>query len=186
LSVSVRECCHGRCPGAGWYRRRSDSHSCDPLACNDVDRPCAGHHLSRSCLLSRRTRPPDGQITKTCRAPCRKIIPLTRRANQFYQFARLTREEGRIAIVTKRGMGCGGRGSAGAQGDRRADPGSVSGSRRADERRCCVRQNRVVPTPVAGAKLSVAKSIQPGRSAVNPSATVTRRIRSPGRSRHKP
>jgi hypothetical protein len=28
---------------------------------------------------------------------------LTRRANHFYKFARLTREEGRIAIVTKRG-----------------------------------------------------------------------------------
>ena len=35
---------------------------------------------------------------------------LTRRANHFYKFARLTRQEGRIAIVTKRGMGCGGRG----------------------------------------------------------------------------
>jgi hypothetical protein len=36
---------------------------------------------------------------------------LTRRANHFYKFARLTRQEGRIAIVTKRGMGCGGRDS---------------------------------------------------------------------------
>jgi hypothetical protein len=36
---------------------------------------------------------------------------LTRRANQSYGFARLTRQEGRIMIVTKRGMGCGGRGS---------------------------------------------------------------------------
>ena len=35
---------------------------------------------------------------------------LTRRANHSYKFARLTRQEGRIAIVTKRGMGCGGRG----------------------------------------------------------------------------
>ena len=34
---------------------------------------------------------------------------LTRRPNHFYKFARLTRQEGRIAIVTKRGMGCGGR-----------------------------------------------------------------------------
>jgi hypothetical protein len=30
-----------------------------------------------------------------------------------------------------------------------------------DERRFSVRQNRVVPTPVAGAKLSVTRSIQP-------------------------
>ena len=45
---------------------------------------------------------------------------------------------------------------------------------------CCVRQNRVVPTPVAGAKLSVAISIQPDRSAIKPAATVTRRIRRRG------
>jgi len=44
----------------------------------------------------------------------------------------------------------------------------------------CVRQNRVVPTPVAGVKLSVAKSIRPGRSAAKPAATVTRRIRRRG------
>jgi len=40
-----------------------------------------------------------------------------------------------------------------------------------------VRQNRVVPTPVAGAKLSVANSIQPDRSALKPAATEARRIR---------
>jgi len=44
----------------------------------------------------------------------------------------------------------------------------------------CVRQNRVVPTPVAGAKLSVANSIRPDRSAIKPAATVTRRIRRRG------
>ena len=50
----------------------------------------------------------------------------------------------------------------------------------------CVRQNRVVPTPVAGAKLPVATSIRPDRSAIKPAATVTRRIRRRGRARHKP
>ncbi len=44
----------------------------------------------------------------------------------------------------------------------------------------CVRQNRVVPAPVAGVKLSVAKSIQPVRPAIKPAATVTRRIRRRG------
>jgi hypothetical protein len=38
----------------------------------------------------------------------------------------------------------------------------------------------VVPTPVAGAKLSAANSIQPDRSAIKPAATVTRRIRRRG------
>jgi hypothetical protein len=38
-----------------------------------------------------------------------------------------------------------------------------------------VRQNRVVPTPVAGAKLSVVISIQPDRFSLKPAATVTKR-----------
>jgi hypothetical protein len=43
---------------------------------------------------------PTGKSVKTCPALARKIFRLTRRANQRYQFARLTRQEGRLAIVT--------------------------------------------------------------------------------------
>jgi hypothetical protein len=43
---------------------------------------------------------PDGQISFCCPALARKIFRLTRRANQRYQLARLTRQEGRLAIVT--------------------------------------------------------------------------------------
>jgi hypothetical protein len=43
---------------------------------------------------------PDGQINKSCPSLRAKIFRLTRRANQRYQFARLTRQEGRLAIVT--------------------------------------------------------------------------------------
>ena len=46
-----------------------------------------------------------------------------------------------------------------------------------DERRFSVRQNRVVLTPVAGAKSAVANSTQPGEQSQNPPTTVTRRIR---------
>src|SRR5882757_3694694 len=53
---------------------------------------------------------PDGQIKKSCPAPRAKIFRLTRRANQGHDSARLTRQEGRLAIVTKRAVGCGGRG----------------------------------------------------------------------------
>ena len=54
------------------------------------------------------SRPDGGRgCDKTTR---RAKFRLTRRANHFYKLARLTRQEGRIAIVTKRGMGCGGRG----------------------------------------------------------------------------
>jgi hypothetical protein len=51
------------------------------------------------------TKQPDGQITplhltSIRPAPREKIFRLTRRANQRYQLARLTRQEGRLAIVT--------------------------------------------------------------------------------------
>src|ERR1700736_2885632 len=50
-----------------------------------------------------------------------------------------------------------------------------------DERRFSVRQNRVVLTPVAGAKSAVATQTRPGlRSHLNPPTTVTRRIRRRG------
>ena len=80
-----------------------------------------------------------------------------------------------MAIVTNVGVGCGGRDSVGAQGRSQGGLNLVSDvqARKTNDvkaRRsllaktgCCVRQNRVVPTPVAGVKLSVAKSIQPDR-----------------------
>jgi hypothetical protein len=77
-------------------------------------------------------------------------------------------------------MGCGGRGSVGAQMESQGELNLMSDNCAEDERRCCVRQNRVVPTPVAGAKLSVADTIQPDRVSLKPAATVTRRIRRRG------
>jgi hypothetical protein len=47
---------------------------------------------------------PDGQIKISCPALARKIFRLTCRANQWFDSARLTREEGRVAIVTKRAV----------------------------------------------------------------------------------
>ena len=50
-----------------------------------------------------------------------------------------------------------------------------------DERRFSVRQNRVVLTPVAGAKSAVASSNPTGvEESLNPPTTVTRRIRRRG------
>jgi hypothetical protein len=51
--------------------------------------------LQGAALLARRANQSIG-----CRALPSKIFRLTRRANQRYQLARLTREEGRLAIVT--------------------------------------------------------------------------------------
>jgi hypothetical protein len=50
----------------------------------------------------------------------------------------------------------------------------------------CVRQNRVVPTPVAGVKLSVATSIRPDRSSHQAGSDGDKTNSSPGRARHKP
>ena len=93
---------------------------------------------------------------------------------------------GALAIVTNVGAGCGGRGSVGRAKERRAGLSRERSTGAQTNGAIRVRQNRVVPTPVAGAKLSVARSIQPDRRAIKPAATVTRRIRSPGRARHKP
>jgi hypothetical protein len=60
--------------------------------------------------LHRRVRQnnPTGKSAKTCPALSAKIFRLTRRANQRYQLARLTRQEGRCARH-ERAVGCGGR-----------------------------------------------------------------------------
>jgi hypothetical protein len=90
-----------------------------------------------------------------------------------------------LAIVTNVGTGCGGRGSVGRV---KVFAGrlSVSGHGAQDDRRCCVRQNRVVPTPVAGAKLPVATLIQPDRLSHQAGSDGGKTNSSPGRARHKP
>jgi hypothetical protein len=118
----------------------------------------------------------------------RANFPLSRRANHSYNFARLTRQEGRIAIVTNAGWDAVDAAASGAQrsagrvypvSDQPArrrtatvlpslklrrtgskEPGEAFG---VDGR--CVRQNRVVLASVADVKLSVATSIQPDRLA---------------------
>ena len=77
-----------------------------------------------------------GKSLKTCPALRGKIFASTRRANQFYDFARLTRQEGRIASRHERAVGCGGRRC------------------HEDERGGSVRRSRVVLAPDAGAKFA--------------------------------
>ena len=55
-----------------------------------------------------------------------------------------------------------------------------------DERRCCVRQKRVVLAPVAGVKLPEAVRIQPGSFGRQSGSDGGKRNSSPGRARHKP
>ncbi len=136
-----------------------------------------------------------------CPVPLRKIFLLSRRANQNYKPRRLVPERGALAIVTNVGTGCGGRGGVVCedrlQGGlpvsdrhhvRRATPNPPSLKLRRTgtkpvETFCvgvCVRQNRVVLAPVAGAKFAEARQPNRRRRAVNPPMTVTRRIRRRG------
>jgi hypothetical protein len=127
---------------------------------------------------------PDGQISKNLSSPFEKNIPLSPSGKSALP-ARPSfpgKRGGRASSRTWEGMrwtlGVGARVFAGRS--------SVSGRQRADERRQSVRQNRVVPTPVAGAKLSVASSILPDQSRHQAGSDGDKTNSSPGRARHKP
>jgi hypothetical protein len=62
----------------------------------------------------------------------------------------------------------------------------MSGNGAQDDGARCVRQNRVVLTPVAGAKLPVANLIQPDRLSHQAGSDGGKTNSSPGRARHKP
>jgi hypothetical protein len=127
----------------------------------------------------------------TCRANHLKPVqPLAQKYSAFhptqisgYFHAVPTRQEGRIARRHERGTGCGGRSSSGAMRVRRA-VSAVSERRAQDDRRCSVRQNRVVLAPVAGAKLSVANLILQDRLSHQAGSDGGKRNSSPGRARH--
>src|ERR1700688_3549515 len=106
---------------------------------------------------------------------------LTRGANHFYKFARLTRQEGRIAIVTKRGMGCGGRGGIVRAMGLQGGINSVSGHRAC--RRAVLK--RTVKSCGSDASMVGVKSFggakaRPGRSASFREATGARKPDTPG------
>ena len=104
------------------------------------------------------TNRPDGQISdrnENLSSPISKNISLSPSGKSALPARAISSPKRGVGHRHERGMGCGGRGSVGAQSC------SQGGFReRATARRTngagCVRQNRVVPTPVAGAKLPVA------------------------------
>ena len=61
---------------------------------------CFASLATTICTQSVRQNNSTGKSPKVCPAISQKIFRLTRRANQRYQLARLTRQEGRLAIVT--------------------------------------------------------------------------------------
>src|SRR4029079_2403598 len=66
------------------------------------------------------TKQLDGQISKNPSSPFRENIPLNPSGKSALRLAHPVPREGRIAIVTDVGTGCGGRGSVGRERDRRA------------------------------------------------------------------
>jgi hypothetical protein len=95
--------------------------------------------------------------------------------------------EGRIAIVTDVGMGCGGRGSAGRAEliAGRALARERSGSRKTSGA-ASGRQNRVVLAPVAGVKSAEVRKARPGFKNLESAGDGDKTNSSPGRARDKP
>jgi len=139
-------------------------HSRDPLARNHEDEFV-----------------PDGQITKNSSTPIAKNIPLSPSGKSVLSARAIPfREEGRWPSSRTLGRDAVDATASGAKRDRRAIFRERSCGAQ-DERCGCVRQSRVVLAPVAGVKLAEVFRTRPGfRSTVNPSATVTRRIRRRG------
>jgi hypothetical protein len=71
-------------------------------------------------------------------------------------------EEGRTRRLDTWSAGCGGRGQRRAREGSQRSFDCERSLPAPDERRCCVRQNRVVLAPVAGAKLCGGEGTQPG------------------------
>jgi hypothetical protein len=138
-------------------------------------------------------------------SPVAKNIPLSNQVDSVLSANRPSPREGRIAIVTDAGWDAVDAAASGAIGNRRAGSSCerVAGARtngavfampevstglsaEALAKADCVRQNRVVPTPVAGVKLSVAVTIQPDRISHQAGSDGDKTNSSPGRARHKP
>ena len=152
----------------GWHRDTTCGTKC-------LRRSRAAHDVA-----GRRKITEHRQRDLPCPALPQKIIRFRRRANQFYQLA--------PSHPGKRGVSRSSRTRDGMRWtrQRRRARWSQGGliRERSPARRTngagCVRQNRVVPTPVAGAKPAEAKSTQPSLISLNPPTTVTRRIRRRG------
>jgi hypothetical protein len=152
--------------------------------------PLAPERLNLSLIRLENVDCPTGKSeprvrTRRCPAPSRKIFRLTRRANQRYRLRRPARERG-VSRSSRTRVGMRwtrqrrrGRWFAGRSFRERTMARRTNGA-------CCVRQNRVVPTPVAGAKLSVAASIRPDRLSHQAGSDGDKTNSSPGRARHKP
>jgi hypothetical protein len=131
---------------------------CEMQSPIEIDLAAFGSALARPVALPILRRRGCGKTTR------RAKFRLTRRANHSYKFARLTRQEGRIAIVTNADGMRWTRQRRARRGVRRA--GWQKTCERSNGARtngdCGVRQNRVVLASVADVKPAEVLQTQPG------------------------
>jgi hypothetical protein len=82
------------------------------LSAQPALRSCFAGERKDNSMPRLRQNNATGKSLKTCPALSQKIFRFRRRANQRYQLAPSHPTRGALAIVTKRGAGCGGRGWA--------------------------------------------------------------------------
>ncbi len=148
-------------------RCERDRHQCDP---DLVLWPARSSPAGLNAREAEGTLRSGSAPASDCPSPCgslarRAILRFTETPNQWLNSGRPVPARGAVARRHERGMGCGGRESVGAQVRvaGRVEPRErLTGVQ--DERRFSVRQNRVVLTPVAGAKSAVANSDPTGLS----------------------
>ena len=127
-----------------------------------------------------------GKSPKTCPVPRTKIFRFSSDPNQrLFPLPSRPGKRGGSRVVTNAGRDAVDAGSVRREACSQGGF-SVSGHGAQDDRRCGVRQNRVVLAPVAGVKLPVAHSIQPDRLSHQAGSDGGKRNSSPGRARHKP
>ena len=132
---------------------------------------------SQSTAARKLPFPEPFQIDLGSPVPHSKNIPLNPSGKSKLKSAASHPSEGRFAIVTDAGWDAVDATASGASRVRRAASHRERTTARKMNDARSVRQNRVVSTPVAGAKLSVTNSIQPDRSVSKPAVTEARRIR---------
>ena len=119
-----------------------------------------------------------------------KIFRFSFPPNQLHLRASRLIEEGRTRRHDTWRAGSGGREAPARARHCRAVSGfvleTVSDRSAQDERRCCVRQKRVVLAPVAGVKSAEVFEAQPGSQDRQFADDGGKRNSSPGRARHKP
>jgi hypothetical protein len=81
---------------ATWFETREDALLTMRIANHELRRVARNENLRPSL----RQTDPTGKSPKSCPARFAKIFRLTRRANQCFFYARLSADEGRVAIVT--------------------------------------------------------------------------------------